>query len=90
MSDIERVEEGDDKIIIPRRHLTGADAAVIFGLLVFILAWVGGWIWGLEVTNFPADKNDVKWWVAVFLLIIIAGPAMWAAGVIKHIVGKED
>jgi hypothetical protein len=74
----------------PVRQLSGGDAGVVIGLLVFILAWVGGCVWGLVVTTDSADYKDIEWWVAAIMIFIVVGPALWASNMIKHIIGKED
>jgi hypothetical protein len=51
MSEIEEVEES-----VPVRHLSGGDAAVAIALLLFIIGWVGGWMWELAVD--PPGQGD--------------------------------
>lgn len=67
--------------------LTGADVALVIAFLAFIVVWVGGWVWGLS-QNIPDEPPS--WWVSAIILFIIAGPAIWAGGMISHILGKDD
>lgn len=87
--DIERLEAIKKAATPVRRQLSGGDAVVIIGLLLFIPIWVGGWLWGLVATDSLTDTS-VKWYVWVVITIAIVGPALWAADVIKHITGKDD
>lgn len=83
--EIEKVQEAASP---PVRRLSGGDAGVIIGLLAFILVWVGGWVWGLVATTDLTDYQDMKWWIAVGIIAIVAGPPLWASNMIKDIIDK--
>lgn len=78
----------------PVHRLSGGDAGVIVGLLAFILIWIGGCVWGFVATADAAVYDaavyeDIKWWTAVIIIAIVAGPPLWASNMIKDIIDKS-
>lgn len=61
-----------------------ADAVIIVALLVFIVGWVALW----ALTWDTDDGKAVDGWVAFWVLVIIAGPPLWAGGLVKRVVGR--
>ena len=68
------------------RGLTVGDAIVVIALLVFVLGWVGGWIWVIGHDHNPKDHIDD--WATIWLFIIIGWPAIWAGSKVSDIIER--
>lgn len=68
---------------LARQPLSVGDAIVIVFLLLFILVWVGGWLFLL--VRDPGDPGDVSIGAVIFLFLIVGLPPIWAGDRIKDI-----
>lgn len=80
------MSNSEEQQFVVDRRLSVGDAIAIFGFVVFICVWTGGWLFIFANSNENTFK-DLSFWEGVVLFVLVAGPGLWAGKRIEKISG---
>lgn len=66
-------------------RLSVGEAVAIVALLAFIVGWIVLWTYDVE----PQTLEDAGLWVTTVAVLVVGGPPMWAAGLVKRIIEQR-